>query len=120
MHGKTSPIHHDGQGVFAGLQNPFEATRYHSLVIDPATLPPELVRSAWTAEGEIMGVRHRTQPSPKRADSGRFGRCLHSNGSNTRVGTVRPSRPADGRMDGDGSSSEELPSPSTPRFRTAD
>jgi anthranilate synthase/aminodeoxychorismate synthase-like glutamine amidotransferase len=62
MHGKTSPIHHDGQGVFAGLQNPFEATRYHSLVIDPATLPPELVRSAWTAEGEIMGVRHRTQP----------------------------------------------------------
>ena len=62
MHGKTSPIHHDGQGVFAGLQNPFEATRYHSLVIDPATLPPALVRSAWTAEGEIMGVRHRTQP----------------------------------------------------------
>jgi anthranilate synthase/aminodeoxychorismate synthase-like glutamine amidotransferase len=62
MHGKTSPIHHDGQGVLAGLQNPFEATRYHSLVIDPATLPPELVRSAWTAEGEIMGVRHRTQP----------------------------------------------------------
>lgn len=58
MHGKTSPIHHDGSGVFAGLPNPFEATRYHSLVIDPATLPACLVRHAWTAEGEIMGVRH--------------------------------------------------------------
>jgi anthranilate synthase/aminodeoxychorismate synthase-like glutamine amidotransferase len=60
MHGKTSPIHHDGRGVFASLPDPFEATRYHSLVIDPATLPPELERTAWTAEGEIMGVRHRT------------------------------------------------------------
>jgi anthranilate synthase/aminodeoxychorismate synthase-like glutamine amidotransferase len=59
MHGKTSMIHHDGKGVFAGLPNPFEATRYHSLVIDPPTLPAELVRTAWTAEGEIMGVRHR-------------------------------------------------------------
>jgi anthranilate synthase/aminodeoxychorismate synthase-like glutamine amidotransferase len=59
MHGKTSPIHHDGTGVFAGLPTPFDATRYHSLVIDPATLPPVLVRTAWTAEGEIMGVRHR-------------------------------------------------------------
>jgi anthranilate synthase/aminodeoxychorismate synthase-like glutamine amidotransferase len=59
MHGKTSPIHHDGRGVFAGLPDPFEATRYHSLVIDPATIPRELERSAWTAEGEIMGVRHR-------------------------------------------------------------
>jgi anthranilate synthase/aminodeoxychorismate synthase-like glutamine amidotransferase len=59
MHGKTSPIHHDGAGVFTGVPNPFEATRYHSLVIDPATLPPSLVRTAWTAEGEIMGVRHR-------------------------------------------------------------
>jgi anthranilate synthase component 2 len=61
MHGKTSPIHHDGQGLFAGLPDPFEATRYHSLVIDPATLPPVLERSAWTAEDEIMGVRHRTE-----------------------------------------------------------
>jgi anthranilate synthase component 2 len=63
MHGKTSPIHHDGRGLFAGLPNPFEATRYHSLVIDPTTLPPMLERSAWTADGdheEIMGVRHRT------------------------------------------------------------
>jgi anthranilate synthase component 2 len=60
MHGKTSPIHHAGGGVFAGLPDPFDATRYHSLVIDPATLPSDLERSAWTAEGEIMGVRHRT------------------------------------------------------------
>ena len=59
MHGKTSPILHAGQGVFAGLPSPFVATRYHSLVIDPATLPPVLERTAWTAEGEIMGVRHR-------------------------------------------------------------
>jgi anthranilate synthase/aminodeoxychorismate synthase-like glutamine amidotransferase len=59
MHGKTSPILHTGEGLFAGLSNPFDATRYHSLVIDPPTLPAELVRTAWTAEGEIMGVRHR-------------------------------------------------------------
>jgi len=59
MHGKTSPIHHDGRGIFRGLSNPFDATRYHSLVIDRATLPAELEVSAWTAEGEIMGVRHR-------------------------------------------------------------
>jgi anthranilate synthase component 2 len=62
MHGKTSPIHHDGRGVFRGLSNPFDATRYHSLVIDRASLPPDLEVSAWTAEGEIMGVRHRTLP----------------------------------------------------------
>ena len=60
MHGKTSLIHHDGRRLFAGLPDPFEATRYHSLVIDPATLPPTLVRTAWTDEEEIMGVRHRT------------------------------------------------------------
>ena len=60
MHGKTSPIRHDGHGLFAGLPDPFDATRYHSLVIDPATLPAELERTAWTAEGEIMGVRHRS------------------------------------------------------------
>src|SRR2546425_2263229 len=59
MHGKTSPIRHDGRGVFAELPDPFEATRYHSLLIDPKTLPAELERTAWTAEGEIMGVRHR-------------------------------------------------------------
>jgi len=59
MHGKTSPIQHTGEGVFAGLPNPFDATRYHSLVIDPPTLPACLQRTAWTAEGEIMGVSHR-------------------------------------------------------------
>ena len=59
MHGKVSSIEHDGRGLFAGVQNPFEATRYHSLVIDPASLPAALEVSAWTAEQEIMGVRHR-------------------------------------------------------------
>jgi anthranilate synthase/aminodeoxychorismate synthase-like glutamine amidotransferase len=59
MHGKTSPIRHDGRGVFRGLPDPFDATRYHSLVIERESLPDELEVSAWTAEGEIMGVRHR-------------------------------------------------------------
>jgi anthranilate synthase component 2 len=64
MHGKTSPIHHAGQGVFTGLTNPFEATRYHSLVIERDTLPACLEVTAWTATAdgtpdEIMGVRHR-------------------------------------------------------------
>jgi len=63
MHGKTSPIHHDNQGVFRGLSNPFEATRYHSLVIRRDTLRnPDFVICAWTQEGEIMGVRHRSWP----------------------------------------------------------
>ena len=63
MHGKTSPIHHDGQGVFRGMSNPFEATRYHSLVIRRETFQqPDFEITAWTAEGEIMGVRHRTWP----------------------------------------------------------
>ncbi|HVS36828.1 MAG TPA: aminodeoxychorismate/anthranilate synthase component II, partial [Gemmataceae bacterium] len=63
MHGKTSPIHHDGQGLFRGLSNPFEATRYHSLVIKRETFHnPDFVVSAWTDEGEIMGVRHRSWP----------------------------------------------------------
>jgi anthranilate synthase/aminodeoxychorismate synthase-like glutamine amidotransferase len=62
MHGKTSPILHDGQTVFAGLANPFEATRYHSLLIERESLPACLTISAETAEGEIMGVRHRTHP----------------------------------------------------------
>jgi anthranilate synthase/aminodeoxychorismate synthase-like glutamine amidotransferase len=63
MHGKTSLIHHDNQGVFQGLSNPFEATRYHSLVIRRETFHnPDFEISAWTAEGEIMGVRHRTWP----------------------------------------------------------
>jgi len=59
MHGKTSPIHHDGRTIFRGLSQPFEATRYHSLLIERSTLPACLELSAWTAEGEIMGVRHR-------------------------------------------------------------
>lgn len=63
MHGKTSPIHHDDQGVFAGMSNPFEATRYHSLVIRRETFHDEnFVVSAWTEEGEVMGVRHREWP----------------------------------------------------------
>ena len=59
MHGKTSPIHHDGRTIFAGLPNPFEATRYHSLLIDRDGFPDCLEISARTAEGEIMGVRHK-------------------------------------------------------------
>ncbi len=59
MHGKTSPILHDGQGVFRGLPSPFEATRYHSLVVARDGLPACLEVSAETAEGEIMGLRHR-------------------------------------------------------------
>ncbi|MBS0395099.1 MAG: aminodeoxychorismate/anthranilate synthase component II [Proteobacteria bacterium] len=58
MHGKTSPVEHDGEGVFAGLPQPLEVGRYHSLVAEPASLPTELVVSARTPEGEIMGVRH--------------------------------------------------------------
>jgi anthranilate synthase/aminodeoxychorismate synthase-like glutamine amidotransferase len=58
MHGKTSPIRHDGRTLFRGLENPFDATRYHSLLIERATLPKTLEISAWTDEGEIMGVRH--------------------------------------------------------------
>jgi anthranilate synthase/aminodeoxychorismate synthase-like glutamine amidotransferase len=60
MHGKTSPIYHDGQGVFAGLPSPFNATRYHSLVIERSSLPDCLEITAWTEDGEIMGVRHKT------------------------------------------------------------
>ena len=59
MHGKTSLIHHDGRTIFAGLPNPFEATRYHSLIIKKETLPPVLEISAWTDDGIIMGVRHK-------------------------------------------------------------
>jgi anthranilate synthase/aminodeoxychorismate synthase-like glutamine amidotransferase len=63
MHGKTSPIYHDHSGLFEGMSNPFEATRYHSLVIRRDTFThPDFVINAWTAEGEIMGVRHRTWP----------------------------------------------------------
>ena len=62
MHGKTSWINHDNQGVYRGLANPFQATRYHSLVIQPGSLPEDLEVVAWTDEGEIMGVRHRRFP----------------------------------------------------------
>jgi anthranilate synthase/aminodeoxychorismate synthase-like glutamine amidotransferase len=59
MHGKTSMVSHDGRGVFSGLPDPFVATRYHSLVIDPGSLPAELEVTATTSDGVIMGVRHR-------------------------------------------------------------
>jgi len=59
MHGKTSMVHHNGEGVFKGLPSPFEATRYHSLVIERETLPDCLGITAWTDDGEIMGVRHK-------------------------------------------------------------
>jgi anthranilate synthase component 2 len=62
MHGKTSQIQHDGKGVFAGLKNPFTATRYHSLSVEREVLPADLEITAWTEDGEIMGVQHRTRP----------------------------------------------------------
>jgi anthranilate synthase component 2 len=62
MHGKTSKIFHNDQGVFKGLPNPFIATRYHSLAVDKATLPDDLEITAWTEDGEIMGVQHRSRP----------------------------------------------------------
>ncbi len=66
MHGKTDMIYHDGQGLFVGLPNPFEATRYHSLVIQPGTLPDDFIVCAWSdgphGQPEIMGIRHRTHP----------------------------------------------------------
>lgn len=62
MHGKTSLVHHDGQGVFAGMPEPFEATRYHSLIVRRESLPDVLEITAWTDQGEIMGLRHREYP----------------------------------------------------------
>ncbi|ANF53980.1 anthranilate synthase component II [Brevundimonas naejangsanensis] len=62
MHGKTSPILHEGRGVFGGLPSPFTATRYHSLAVRRATLPDALEVTAWTEDGEIMGLSHRTRP----------------------------------------------------------
>ena len=62
MHGKLSPVTHDGSDVFAGLPSPFKATRYHSLAIDPASMPAALVVTAKTDDGEVMGVRHRELP----------------------------------------------------------
>ncbi len=62
MHGRTSPILHSGDGVFRGLPSPLIATRYHSLIVERDTIPPELEVSAWTEEGEVMGLRHRSLP----------------------------------------------------------
>lgn len=62
MHGKTSPIEHDGKGIFLDIPSPFEATRYHSLIVEESSLPACLEISARTAEGEIMGLRHRSNP----------------------------------------------------------
>ncbi len=62
IHGKESAIHHDRQGLFEGLPNPLRAARYHSLVVDPTTLPDELVVAAFTSDGEVMGLRHRELP----------------------------------------------------------
>ena len=62
VHGKMGTMHHKGQGVFAGLPSPFKATRYHSLIVDRATLPPALEVTAWLEDGTIMGLRHRERP----------------------------------------------------------
>lgn len=62
MHGKTSPIHHDGKELFVGLPNPFNATRYHSLVVERSSLPDCLEVTAWVDNGEIMGLRHKELP----------------------------------------------------------
>ena len=62
MHGKTSPIHHLGEGIFSGMPNPFTATRYHSLSVAKESLPDVLRVTAWTDDGEVMGFSHRTRP----------------------------------------------------------
>ena len=62
MHGKVSRVHHDASGVFVGLPSPFEATRYHSLVVDAGTMPEPLAPTAWTEDGALMGLRHRHLP----------------------------------------------------------
>ena len=62
MHGKTSPIHHDGKGVFSSLPDPFDGMRYHSLIVEEKTLPECLTITARTDEGELMGLRHKTLP----------------------------------------------------------
>jgi anthranilate synthase component 2 len=78
MHGKVSRIHHDGQGLCRGLPDPFEATRYHSLAVERASLPPELEIVAWADDGEIMGLRHRAHAV--------FGVQFHPESIMTRVG----------------------------------
>jgi len=85
MHGKTSPIEHDGRGVFQNLPENFDATRYHSLVINRDSMPQELEISAQTADGEVMGVRHKTLPiegiqfHPESILTGENGRLLLRN-----------------------------------------
>jgi anthranilate synthase/aminodeoxychorismate synthase-like glutamine amidotransferase len=85
MHGKTSPIFHDNKGVFAGLPSPFDATRYHSLLIEKSTFPECLEITAWTEEGEIMGVRHKefalegVQFHPESILTGEHGKVLLRN-----------------------------------------
>ena len=78
MHGKTSPILHKGRGLFAGLDNPFEATRYHSLIVERESLPATLELMAWTPEGEIMGLKHRAHET--------WGVQFHPESVLTRVG----------------------------------
>lgn len=65
MHGKTSEIHHDGRGIYAGLPNPFVATRYHSLIVDRSTLNDDFEVSAWTEAGEVMGLRWKPRSQPR-------------------------------------------------------
>jgi anthranilate synthase component 2 len=62
MHGKVSFVYHDGKDIYKNIKNPFQATRYHSLVADKKTLPAELIINAWTKEGEIMGIKHKKYP----------------------------------------------------------
>jgi anthranilate synthase/aminodeoxychorismate synthase-like glutamine amidotransferase len=63
VHGKVGQVHHDGAAPFQGLADPFPATRYHSLVVEPSSVPPELVVSAWTEDGVVMALRHRAHPT---------------------------------------------------------
>jgi len=63
LHGKVSRITHDGRGVFAGIASPLEATRYHSLIVERASIPDELVVTAWTADDTVMGLRHSRHPT---------------------------------------------------------
>jgi anthranilate/para-aminobenzoate synthase component II len=72
MHGKTSQVHHDGKGVYAGLPNPFTAMRYHSLVVDPATVSADFEVSARTADGVIMGLRWKAPPGAKPLEGVQF------------------------------------------------
>ena len=62
LHGKVSKVYHDHSQLFQGVSNPFQATRYHSLIVREETLPDDLLVTAWTSEGEVMGLRHRTLP----------------------------------------------------------